>query len=214
MTLPRLSALAWIFAAVAAPAVAGDVSLSITGGTLGVGPELAYTVSHHVGLRANATFLNVSHHFDSSDLDYDGQVKLKSGGVMLDVFPFGNGFRLSAGARLNRNDGHVTATPNQSQRVGNMVYTPAMIGTIEGDAGTKDFAPSATIGYASRRTRGFVWSIEAGALFQGRVRLSPLTNSTGLIRQADLDAERADIQDDIDKYKVYPIAQLSLGWRF
>jgi hypothetical protein len=56
--------------------------------------------------------------------------------------------------------------------------------------------------------------VEAGALFQGRVKLNRFTATTSLISAADLERERADLQDDVDDYKVYPILQLTLGYRF
>lgn len=186
----------------------------ITGGTLGIGPEVGYRVNDHFGIRGNATFLSVSHSFDSGDLDYRGKARLKSGGLMLDAFPFGGGFRISAGARLSGNDGRVRANATRSQTVGNRTYTPAQIGTITGDAETKNFAPALTIGWAGQNQSGFIFGAEAGALFQGKVRIRNFRNNTGLISAADLEAERRDVQDDVDDYKVYPIAQITIGYRF
>jgi hypothetical protein len=204
--------------AAASPAFAqsatGHFYGGVTGGTLGIGPELGYRASDMFGVRANATFLNVSHGFDSNDLDYDGKVKLKSGGLMLDLFPFRGGFRVSAGGRLNGNGGRVVATPQRSVTVGRTTYTPAQIGTLRGTAETKDFAPALTLGWAGTNTQGFIFGVEAGALFQGRVKLNRFTATTSLISAADLERERADLQDDVDDYKVYPILQLTLGYRF
>lgn len=199
---------------VLAQSATGHVYGGVTGGTLGIGPELGYRASDMFGVRANATFLNVSHGFDSGDLDYDGKVKLKSGGLMLDLFPLRNGFRISAGGRLNGNDGRVVATPTRSVTVGNTTYTPAQIGTLRGTAETKNFAPALTLGWAGANTQGFALGVEAGALFQGRVRLNRFTATTNLISAADLERERRDLQDDIDDYKVYPILQLTAGYRF
>ena len=217
LDLLRLSG-AFAALAVASPTLAqtaaGHVYGGVSGGTLGIGPELGYRVNDYFGVRANATFLNVSHGFDSGDLDYDGKVKLKSGGLMLDAFPFANGFRVSAGARINDNGGRVIATPTRSVTIGNTTYTPAMIGTLRGTAETKDFAPALTLGYAGHNAAGFVFGIEAGALFQGTVRLNRFTASTSLISAADLERERRELQDDIDDYKVYPILQLTVGYRF
>lgn len=216
ISLHRLALLATaLFAAWPALAQdAGHVHVGVTGGTLGIGPEIGYRMNDHVGVRGNATFLGLSHDFDSNDLDYRGKARLKSGGLMLDVYPFGGGFRISGGARINGNDGRVRAVPSRSVTVGNTTYTPAQIGTITGEAETKNFAPALTLGWAGRNAEGFVFGVEAGALFQGRVRIRNFRNSTGLISAADLEAERLDIQDDVDDYKVYPILQLTVGYRF
>lgn len=198
----------------ATPAFAANVSLAVTGGTLGIGPEVGLRLSDRFGLRGNATFLGVGHHFDSSDLDYDGRLKLRSGGAMVDLFPFGGGFRLSAGARYNKNRARVVATPTGNASVGGQTFTPAQIGTLSGTGDVKRFAPAATLGWGSKPGKGFLFGFEAGALFQGRVRVSNFTSSTGLIPQARIEAERQDVQHDVDKVKVYPIVQIALGWRF
>ena len=198
----------------AVPACAADLSLAVTGGTLGVGPEVGLRISDTFGLRGNATFLSVSHHFGSSDLDYDGRLKLRSGGAMLDLFPFGGGFRLSAGGRYNGNRARVVATPTGNASVGGQTFTPAQIGTLTGNGKVKTLAPTATLGWGGKPGKGFLFGFEAGALFQGRARVSDFTSSTGLIPQPRIDAERLDIQHDVDKFKVYPLVQVALGWRF
>jgi hypothetical protein len=40
----------------------------------------------------------------------------------------------------------------------------------------------------------------------------PIATNTAF--QAQLANERAEIEDDIDNYKVYPILQIGLGYRF
>ena len=216
----RFSGILLATALLASPALAQDgrVSVAVTGGTLGVGPEVGYRVSPMFGIRGNATFLSISHGFDSDDVDYDGKVKLKSAGAMLDFYPFKGGFRISAGARTNDNHGRLRATPTAATEIGDVTYTPAQIGTLTGRAEVKDFAPALTIGYGGSMKAGFLFGIEAGALFQGKVRIREFT-STGTLAsdaafRAQLENERQDLQDDVDDYKVYPILQLTLGYRF
>lgn len=190
------------------------LTASVSAGSLGVGPELAYRLSDTIGIRGNASLLSVSHDFDSDDLTYDGKVKLRSAGVMLDVYPFGGGFRISGGARINGNKGRVIAAPTSAVTINGTSYTPAQIGTLRGKAEVKDFAPALTLGYGGGMGRGFAFGVEAGALFQGKVKMRNFTSSSGLVSAADLEAERQSIQDDVDDYKLYPILQFSLGYRF
>lgn len=187
--------------------------VAVTGGTLGIGPELSAGLTENLGLRANATFLSVSGDFATSDLDYDGTAKLRSAGLMIDLFPTGGGFHISAGVRTNGNRAEMVATPNRSVTIGNTTYTPAQIGTITGNADVRGVAPQLTLGYR-KRSGGLTVGVEAGALFQGRVNINQFQSSTGLIARADLDRERNALQGDVDKYEVYPVVQLSLGWRF
>lgn len=109
------------------PAIAQDapveegaiVSAAVTGGTLGVGPELGVRFAKNVGVRASASFLSLGADFDSDDLEYDGDLKLKSFGAMVDLYPFGGSFRISGGARINKNRAEVRATPTGTFELGN-----------------------------------------------------------------------------------------------
>lgn len=205
--------------AVAQPAESGSrVTAAVTVGTLGIGPELGLRFSDRFGARASASFFSLSQDFDSDDVEYDGKVKLRSYGLMADFYPGGGSFRISAGARINNSRARVTATPTTDTEIDGVVYTPAQIGTLTGRAETKNFAPALTVGWSGRNRRGFVFGGEAGALFQGAVRIRRF-GATGTLASnpaflADLEGERRELQDDVSKFKVYPIVQLSLGYRF
>ena len=217
MSTPKFAvALLVVLGAVSTTARAeeGALAARITGGTLGIGPEVGYRLSPTVGVRANATFLSFSHSFNSDDIDYEGHARLKSGGVMVDVYPWGGGFFLSGGARINDNHGHATANPTSSRTIGGVAFTPEQIGTLSGRGETKNLAPQLTLGYGGSLKRGFTAGFEAGALFQGKVRVRNFRSSTDLIPAVNLEEERRDVQGDVDDYKVYPILQITLGYRF
>jgi hypothetical protein len=82
--------------ALATPALAEDSrwSLGVTGGSLGVGPQVAFRPSAYFGVRANAGFLTVSRDEEVDDINYDGDLDLNSYGAILDWFPLGGGFRI------------------------------------------------------------------------------------------------------------------------
>jgi hypothetical protein len=212
-----------------APALAKDgegrVSAGITAGTLGIGPELGYRLSENIGLRANATFFSFGHDIHSDDIRYDADLKLRSGGAMIDVYPFGGGFRISGGLRVNGNKARGTGRPNDgaSYTIGGTTYSAAEIGMLHAETDINKVAPALTLGYGGGLSKGVTFGIEAGALFQGSVKVKPLT-VTGVCADssigpcaalaADLEAERQSVNDDIDDYKVYPVLQLTLGYRF
>lgn len=211
-----------------APATAQETSndgprivAGVTAGTLGIGPELGLRLANHIGIRGNATFLNVGADFDSDDINYRGDLKLKSYGAMIDLYPFGGSFRISGGARINNNRVDVRATPSGSAivTVGGEDFTAAEVGVLSGGADVKKkFAPALTLGWGGSKRKGFVFGIETGVLFQGEVQLRQFTATGTAANRADfqaaLEAERQDLQDDIDKVKIYPIAQVMIGWRF
>jgi hypothetical protein len=205
----------------ASPAMAqdeGGLSLGVTGGTLGIGPELGYRVSTSFGVRANATFLGISHDVDSDDVNYKGDLDLQSFGAMLDLHPFGGGFRLSAGARISDNTVGLTATPTGDVEIGDDTYTAAEVGTLTGRIEPKGFAPTLTIGWGGGLTPGLKFGADIGVMFQGTPKVTELTASGSLAASAEfqqsLARERVEIENDIDDFKLYPVLQLSLGYRF
>lgn len=194
------------------------ITAGVTGGTLGIGPEVGLRFSDHFGVRGNATFLGIGADFDSDDITYKGDLKLKSFGAMLDAYPFGGSFRVSGGARINRNYAGVRASTTGSVEVGGDTYTSAQVGVLTGRADVKDLAPALTLGWGGSNRKGFIFGTELGVLFQGKARLRQFTSNGTLSNNAafnaSLERERRDLQDDIDKVSVYPIAQIMIGWRF
>jgi hypothetical protein len=230
--MKRLCASCMISAAffAAAPAIAqgedARISIGVTGGTLGIGPEVGYRISKNFGVRGNATFFSIDGNVDSDEIKYDASLDLKSGGLMVDVYPFGGGFRISGGARINGNEASGVASPNNGSNytIDGVNFTAAQIGTLTAQTEIKDFAPSLTLGYGGGTSRGLSFGFEAGVLFQGSVEVTPLT-ITGVCSTTfatagcasiakNLDNERLNVNEDIDKYKLYPIVQLSVGYRF
>lgn len=194
------------------------VTASVSGGTLGIGPEIGYRPVPIFGIRANATFLGVSHSIDVDDIHYDGDARLRSYGATADLYPFRNAFRISAGFRVDRNRIDLVATPTEAVAIGSTIYTPEQIGTIEGKIRAKTFAPTFTVGVARNRNRGFAWSLDAGVMLHGTPRIHDLVTTgelaTNPFFQDDLAEERADIENKVNDYKVYPIVQLSVGYAF
>jgi hypothetical protein len=201
----------------------GKVSVGITAGTLGIGPEIGYRANQTIGVRANGGFLGIDHDFTSGGIDYAGHAKLASGGVIVDLYPFGGGFRVSAGARYNGTDGRVRATPNGPTKIGSLVFTPEQIGIITGRADLRELAPQLTLGYGGGLRKGLSFNIEAGALFQGAVRIRDFTSNgtlatdptvAGTTYRNELAKQRQKLQDTANDYQVYPILQVGLKYRF
>lgn len=197
---------------------ASGLSIGVTAGTLGIGPELGYRISPLFGVRGSATFFGISHDFDVNDITYDGRLKLSTFGLSADLYPFQGGFRLSAGARINKNKIKMRATPTSVVSVGDNDYTPGQIGTLSGDVRTKDFSPTLTLGYAGGLSKGLKFGIDAGAMFQGHPRTNDLKATGSLASNpaflADIATEQRKIDDKINKYNVYPLLQLSVAYAF
>lgn len=203
--------------AMAAPAFAQDASrftLGVTAGSLGVGPEVSYAFTPKLSLRGNATFLSLSHSFSTSDLSFSGSVALASGGLALDYQPFGGGFFVSAGARIDSNRLNASATPTGTVIINGVSYTPAQVGTLSDRVHFPSVAPVVSLGYRFHPTRHVVLGLEAGAMFMGSAQIDQPTYTGAAISAADLQAERVKVQSAVSKFQTYPIAQALLAYRF
>jgi len=196
----------------------GTWTLGVTGGTLGIGPEIAYRPGKYFGMRANAGFFSYNRDETVDQISYNGRLKLNSVGVAADWYPLGGGFRISAGARNNSNKIDLNGTPSSSVTVGNNVYTPAQIGTLSGTVKGDYFAPMLSLGYGGTFAKGFTLGAELGVMFQGSPKVSDY-HATGLLAsdpnfQADVQRERARVEDKVHSYQYWPIAQVQLLYRF
>jgi hypothetical protein len=192
----------------------------VSGGTLGIGPEVSYRFSPHLGIRANAAFLSYNDSDEIDEVDYDAELKLNSYGVLLDWYPTGGGLRISLGGRFNNNDVELEGRPATNVEIGNQTFTPQQVGVLTGTiAGENDFAPTLTLGYGGTLAQGFTMGVEVGVVAQGSPKINNLratggTFSNNPILQSQLAAEEQNIEDDADNYEYWPVLQVHFLYRF
>lgn len=205
----------------ATPAMAQDASgitAGISAGSLGAGPELGYRINDTVGVRASASFLDLSHDFDIGDIAYSGKTNLESYGATVDVYPFNGGFRVSGGFRIDKNRVNLTAAPTADVTVGDLIFSPADVGTLTGRVDADEFVPVLTIGYAGGLTKGLKFGIDGGVMFQGKPVAQQLVATGALaeneIFQAELEKERLKVNQDMEDFQYYPVLQFSIFYAF
>src|SRR5215467_4780743 len=195
------------------PAVAqADGSIGVRAGTVGLGLEFAYPISSSLGIRLIADGYKYSRKFTQDNIDYDGDVKLRTGSLLLDLFPFANNFRISAGGVYNGNKILLT-TPTQNITLGPNNYTASLNGEVD----FKKFAPYAGIGYGRPINSGLSVTFDLGVMFQGTPTATLNGTCTGVncaTFQTDLKTQEASLNDKIKDFKYYPVATLGLAYTF
>jgi hypothetical protein len=216
-------------AVVTAAAVAGAeaqeyrTSLGASAGTPGIGVTLGRSLDAKLGARLAGNFFSYSDNYEETDLTYDATLKLRTIELLIDFHPAENAFRLSGGFVYNGNVVEGTAVPTGGTLVINGTeYTAQQAGTLtaQGDIGTHKIAPYVGLGFG--RTGGgsrVFFTFDLGVIFQGTPRVT--VNATGPLAlapgfQADLAAEEAELNQDLDKsyYKYYPVVAIGFGVRF
>jgi hypothetical protein len=106
-------ALACLAAPAASLAAAPDFAVAVRAGTPGLGLDLDLGLSPSFGMRVGFSGLNINHDIDTSDVDYDGRLKLRTVTGLLDWYVFSGSFHLTAGVADNDTKLDVVGQPNQ-----------------------------------------------------------------------------------------------------
>ena len=174
------TALLVLAAAVASPALAEEANgwrVGAHGGTAGVGASAAWDFHDKLAVRAIANRFNYDRKETVSGKRYKGKLELANFGLLLDWHPFDNGFRVSGGAILNRNEINARANAADGFKIGENPYGR---GNLDAKVDFRNFAPYLGVGYdGGRGKKGFSFFAEAGAMFQGKARLTGKGNVSG-----------------------------------
>jgi hypothetical protein len=199
--------------AAAGAAQAGGVGLRL--GTTGLGADYGFDIAPTLGGRIGLSAMNINTDFDTSDVRYDAKAKVLTGSLLLDWSPLGP-FRISGGFMPNKNKIDITGQPNGT----NPSFPPgsSLTGEVKPE---KSFAPYLGVGYGNVWTKGVNFYFDLGIMFQGSPQVSLNVNCGSFEGTAqcttarnEAEAERQRVQDKVDKYKYYPVANigLTIGW--
>lgn len=224
--------------------VAAETGIGLRASTLGVGAELSVGLLERLVLRIPFNTFRYSSDITEEGITYDGELSLRSVGLLADVHPFGGTFHVTGGAYSNGNELALLANEqsgNATFPVGNREYRSAPDDPFALSA-RLDFdsvAPYAGIGWgnaAQAQDRGVYFKLELGVLFQGSPRAE--AKGRGSVCEADsndcsgdafnvedddpraeafrdeLERERRSLESSLSEFRFYPVAGFSLGMRF
>ncbi len=192
-----------------------DASVS----TLGLGISGSYPLTDSLAIRGQYNQFTYGTEFDDSDIKYDADLDLSSIGIIADWYVIsGSGFRISAGAYYNNNTVDASGTPKAGNQfdLGGTLYT---LDSLKADVEFDSFAPYLGIGWTSGSATeaGLVFSADIGAFYQGSADITMNAAGQGLGEsgfEEDLQKEVERLEDELKNLKIYPVATLSVGYRF
>ena len=201
-----------VLAAAAGTAHAGGIGLRI--GTTGVGADLGFGIVPTLGGRVGISGMSVNTDVDTDDANYDAKAKILTGALLLDWSPLGP-FRLTGGFMPHKNKIDLTGTPTNS---GRFPAGSRLTGEVKPE---RSFAPYLGIGWGNVWTKGVNFYFDLGVMFQGSPEVSlsldcgsSATPAQCAAARTEVEGERRRVEDKIDKYKYYPVANigLTIGW--
>lgn len=203
----------------------GDVDVAGDIGTTGVGFHASFPLRPNLNLRLGLGYLGYSYSGSTSDMDYDLKLNANTYDALLDWYPKkDSAFRLTTGLAYNGNKIDVHGRPNAAGNftVGGNTYDAASVGNVNGKVNFNKVAPYLGIGWGrpSKEDKGWSFSADVGVLLQGSPKTtlnsSGCTASTAVCNQFanDVARENAALQDEVNKFKVYPVLRVGISYKF
>jgi len=201
--------------AVQAESVSG-LGIGVKAGTLGLGADITKSITDTINARVGFNSYKFTTSGEEGDVDYDIDLKWQSTALLLDWHPGGGSFHLTAGYMLNGNKLDMRAKPTSTYTIGDTTYTQAEVGTLTGTVDMDD-GPYIGLGWGNAARKGFGFSVELGALYQGSP--SAQLTATGTLAsdplfQQELAKEEAKANDSLDSYKWYPQIAIGVSYGF
>lgn len=184
-------------------------------GTTGLEVGVAERVGGSTGLRMSAEFLDLGRDFERNGATYDTRLKFSSLGLYGDFFVAG-GFRISAGALLGtrKASGNAVAT-NGTITINGTTY-PAAGESVFAEAKFRSAAPYVGIGWGHHQpSPGMNFYMDLGVVVgKADAKLTPSPGILAAAGAANVAAEQANLQESVDKLKVYPALKLGFSYKF
>ena len=226
--VPILLALSTIALLAAAASGADGPAIGGRAGTLGIGPELtlglgsASTVHLRLGIFAG----DYQDTITERGIDYDGDLELRHGTALVDWYPGGGSFRLSAGAAWN-DDELVGTAPLEDlvrREIPNLPPLGFDLGTLQGTGTIDSVGPYVGIGFGNPFNGGrWGFTLDLGVADFGEpdIDLVAITDiPIGLIPggqgalDAALEEEEAALQDEVEGYRYLPVISFGVTYLF
>lgn len=191
-----------VAAALLAAGSAQAAGIGVRAGTTGVGGDVAWGVAPTLSARVGYSTLSWDRDVSTSRVRYDGELKLSNLNTFLDFHPLGP-FRLTGGFVFNRNRYEVRGD--------------LLGGSLSGEIKPgRSAAPYLGIGYGNVAGLGVNFYADLGIMFQGspRARLTAncgsLSASACASLQNEVAAEQTRLEDDVKRFKYYPVANIGI----
>lgn len=193
---------ALVFAvAMAAAGAAQAAGIGLRAGTTGIGADVAWGIAPTLSARLGYSALKWSHDVNTSNVHYDGKLKLSNLSGMVDFHPIGPIFRLTGGVILNDNKYDVRGVPSTGG---------SLSGTVEPG---RSAAPYLGVGWGTVSGTGIGFYADVGVVFMGSPKASLSADCGALSPSACASlvaAEQARLEDELSRFKHYPVLNLGL----
>lgn len=191
-------------------------------GTTGLGLDLTFGISRWLNLRGGFNYGVFTWSPTLGDVDYELDSDLMSGPLLADIHPFQNHFRISGGVYIQPgSEVSLSAAPDSPVQIGRHTYPPEVVGTLSGTIEIEDsVAPYVGIGFGNSvdEDQVLTFMVDLGVVFQS-YEVSLTSDGAGMTTpvdtfRTDLELEEQNIEDDVNKLKVFPVLTFGIAYHF
>ena len=193
-------------AAVFASGAAQAAGIGVRAGTTGIGADVAWGVVPTVSARVGYSALKWGYNVNTSNANYDGDLKLSNLNGLLDFHPLGPAFRLTGGVILNANKYEATGRP-----------TGGLPGSFNAKVEPgRRAAPYLGIGWGNVSGTGVNFYADLGVMFMGSPKATLNADCAGLSAaqcsalQSQAAPEQSRLEDELKRFKAFPVFNIGL----
>ncbi|MBM4148526.1 MAG: hypothetical protein FJ224_05735 [Lentisphaerae bacterium] len=208
---------ACMLAAGALTSSAGWVGVTAKAGTQGAGADLTLKLLPRLNLRAGVNYFDLDLDLSLDEANVQSSITWLTFPVLLDVHPFGGGFRLSGGVVFNNTKATLSAVPNETLELQNTDYE--ILG-LDGKITLEPTGYYAGFGYGNAVSRNGRWhfACDFGVMYGDSLQASANATATDPLLQealnADLDAEIRQFEKDTEGLVFYPVLSVGVSLAF
>lgn len=186
-------------------------------GTLGVGIEASWQPLRYFDLRIGGNAFEINDDGDVAGIVYQQELSLQSFYGTANIHFDNSPMRITAGYYSNANELLLVNDEMIDQEIGGVIYTGADIGTLTSTTTFESGSPYFGIGYDFSVKGKFGMNVDLGVLWQGDPLVTldadgAMSGDPGF--EADLEAERQEIEEDLSDFKVMPLLQVGFVYNF
>lgn len=203
---------------VTAPAAAAEAfGAGVRVGTLGVGIEASWQPLPYLDLRIGGNTFELDDTGIQSGIPYDSTLTLETAYVAGSFHFPDSPMRVTAGVYANGNELLMINDDGNDLDIGGIVYPGAGIGTLTSVTSFASTAPYIGIGFDITLKGRLGMTLDLGMLLQGEPEVTLMADGAlaqDPLFQASLEAERRQLENEMNDLKVWPVLSLGLVYRF
>ncbi len=199
-------------------AIADDnLWFGVKAGTLGIGLEASWRALPWFDLGIGANVYDYEDSGSQAGINYDATLALDTFYATASFrFPL-SPFRMTVGAYANGNEIELVSQPMGIYKIGGDFYTQDQVGTLRSSSTFEDFAPYLGAGFDFNLFGRVGLALDFGVLWQG-APIVTLTSDGSLANDPDfllaLDAERQQLESEVEDLKAYPVVSIGFNFNF